>query len=719
MKADRISKAAVLVAMIVGVAAAVGTIGWQWRATGRPPSLAGHLTASPVELSQILTEPRAIQRLHLLANWVDAHEPPEVSAAMQRVDGAARSELRSLLLAKLKKLHPGESAEEIQRRLAELHEAAPAGIGAGIQDSSTRDEVLALARTDPEAAIARLAALRLHPNEREELMCAVMGQVAETDPVRALRILAGRSDVSRPQALAAITRAWATQDPAAAYAWVRAQPASARRDWLWQVAVEEWANQDLAGAMEVALADETALRNGANAVVARKLISRWLAESPGESAAWIRNQPSPSPLVVRAAVEAFAQSHPQLAADLFVGRMNFEEQRRCVSLLVEGWMQADAQGCLAWLRSRPADAVFFAAARLAAARLAGRDPAAAMAFVGSLPRDAYVGEVLAAVADGMKSPAAAFDWLVTLSDSTAVDHALIYTLQRMELAHPQDALVLLSRVPAGPKQRAVYAAVAKSWMLRDPAGAVGWLRTLNDPAVLLAAVRAVRWEWSESDPAGAAAFATGLGSGPAFDSLVPQVARRWASLDPLSAAKWVLSLGESAAAVDATSPVFTELARYHPGEVRQLLATVPAGGKRREAAFSGIMDIMSRSDPEGAAQLLVEHGTTAEQKRFARGVASGWSKLNPERAAQWVTSLPATGLRDQALQGLLSEMVKASPERALSFAHLASTPSAKDNVIATVLYAWRRQDAAAAQAALEHAGLSENRRKKLQSEFAR
>lgn len=348
---------------------ATGAVAIWWHARARSgyspspvlPSSASttsHAGGLALDLPTILKEPNEILRLHLLANWVHAHETSDIVTASQHIDGENRARLRWLLSAKLAELNPGETPEQINARLRALLETVAPADESPDSRTSPRDQILALARTDAPAALGRLAALRIHPGERENLICTILGQTAATDPQRALQLLEGRTDVNHRDALKAIAAAWTQKDPAAALAWTLSLPASAHRDDLTDRVLQSWANKDPGAALEAATAAGGLSSPNHNGTI-KTLLARWLKQAPDESAAWLRQQQNPPVVVVQAAIEALSGSHPLLAADLLAQHLPYSQQQAQTRPLIEGWIEKDPAGCLAWIRNRPADTIFF------------------------------------------------------------------------------------------------------------------------------------------------------------------------------------------------------------------------------------------------------------------------------------------------------------------------------------------------------------------------
>ena len=206
---DHSPRSRLLLALGAGCFFAGGATGWRLRdAAPTPPAAARQL-------------PRGEVRKAVPANAADAtaEKPPAAALAGVALAGVARD--RRAALGWILQNNPPSA-----------------------DDHTLRDAFLAWTKSSPDAALAWAFALPAG-KARDEIMPWSLGRLAETDPRRAVTLLATKlSAESQAEAAFQIAAYWSDHDPAAAAAWAGQLPEGwARLGALGSVA-EKWGEAD-------------------------------------------------------------------------------------------------------------------------------------------------------------------------------------------------------------------------------------------------------------------------------------------------------------------------------------------------------------------------------------------------------------------------------------------------------------------------------------------
>ncbi|EIP97522.1 hypothetical protein OpiT1DRAFT_01963 [Opitutaceae bacterium TAV1] len=677
------------------------------------PSDASANAAETRLLASIWDEPSATRRLHRLTLWAQTRTPAQIAAAFYQTPKKHRHSILMLLSLKLRDQNPGADPETLGNKLGSLilENAPPADAANEIADwrrdsaSQLRNDLFKLAKTDPSAALARLAATRLHPNTRSEIAAEILAHLAATSPRQALALL-DTSPGDRRDALIAMTKAWVRHDPAAAIAHVDALPRSKLNNELRDLLLQTWSDTDPGAAAE-AIASLPVTRE--NRYLFRQIIANWLKDSPDESVRWLQSQTAPDPLVVQAAIEALADTHPALAARL-LGNPGLDEHH--ARRIAAAWAQTDPAAAIAWLKSQPLNPSVLGAMETCAAALARKDLPAALALLQNLPGDARADLIAAAIAPAIQPPEKALQWLLAQPDSPVTRDAIFDTLDRASPGSPKDMLALLGQLPPGPLRTSIHNQLARLWFAQNPADAVRWATGLQDPAALHAVLEGSIDAWASHDPASLAnLLASAIGKDKRLADDASRLVDRWHRADPFAAADWIIQNPDIKIRGNDIRETFGACARHNPAALDRLLADIPTG-KLHATALGGAISRAVEANPALATQLLDTHATPAERPDLIDQLTSRWVRADPDAAIAWTSSLPPGKARDR---GLLQLLDIPDPHRALALAALGSTPKERENMTASAISHWHRHDAAAALAAIDQAPLPPPRREQLRA----
>ena len=365
-----------------------------------------------------------------------------------------------------------------------------------------REAVLAWGRDDFSAACAWARSL-VSPASGEKLVGDLFGQLASTEPTRALELARAGGDAFFRTHLAAVFVGWSKQEPAAALRALGAelaeipQTTSNHLNWHVSQAFQAWAGTDPSAALDWMLA-----RMAEDDATKQPLINPH---------AWLGPE---SPAIITAAFHRLAE------------RFDLPRRSEVMQKLVGALALSDASAAASLLATLPdaAQRADLVEQTLATTSLSPDD---ALALARVLPpgeaREVRLAEKLAQIAQ--QDPDAVLAWL----DRHAATPELATARLRVEgalLAHlatldPVAAQTRWGAFPEGADKNRAAVDLAVGWSEKDPASATRWL-----------GARIVSAHDSAADQAPAASGSVDL-----FDAL-QRLQAGWAHADPLALLDW-------------------------------------------------------------------------------------------------------------------------------------------------------------------------------------
>ena len=456
---------------------------------------------------------------------------PQLDADRFRIEAAIAKAAQdpAAALERILELPPSKASTAFERLAViwverDVHGALAAA--EDIADESMRDSLKASVmrawtRMDPDALLDYV--LDLDPDRRNEaLRTGGLQAFALADPQRALQV-AG----SVPGELGAMMRrtalmGLARDDPLAAISLAETLPTSERETML-SVVATSYGRTD----PEAALAWAQSLNPPSPNAVGNVLAG--LARVDPDRAIDllfesldVMNQRAPGALMSIAQNGSLDAEHMAKLADRLLAAPG---RAQSLQMLAQTWAQRQPQDAARWLLARGAAAPRSALGQ-AAMQLARVDPAAAIAYVDSVPPDLRA-TWISAVADGyaQNDARSAASWIAQHRGQPGYDAALAAIAARTAQSDPAAAARLFDsiNVAEAPDAPQTAARIAAEWARRDHRAAAGWAAALADESARVTAVGTAASNWAARDAAGARGWALGLATGPARDSAVTQL----------------------------------------------------------------------------------------------------------------------------------------------------------------------------------------------------
>jgi hypothetical protein len=272
----------------------------------------------------------------------------------------------------------------------------------------------ALAKKNPARALA-LANSR-DDDFRAAVFSGIIGPLGEADPAAAVQAYGPLiwKNGDGFSTLREVLGAWAKRDPAAALAWLSAQPQDSSFMLSYRVA-ELARHAGNRAAIANAVATIPALPDRQEILVI--ILSDWKNENPAEALAWLQTlgDPDRSAQLLLAALNRSTPAKPELALALALGLPEGGIRTEKLGLTLAAWAKKDSSAALAWIRDHSEPGVAAATAEVHAtllATIARDEPATAVAEWQALadPKTRAAALFPIAQAWAASDPAAALDW---------------------------------------------------------------------------------------------------------------------------------------------------------------------------------------------------------------------------------------------------------------------------------------------------------------------
>jgi hypothetical protein len=292
--------------------------------------------------------------------------------------------------------------------------------------------------------------------------------------------------------------------------------------------------------------------------------------------------------------------------------------------------------------------------------IAARDPQLAMRSLEKMPAGQNRSQVAAQIASrwAQSDPAAAIAWLGSLGDRNA--RQIGFTQMGAELAQSniETAIRLTDQIPAD--SRAMWIAnVASGYAQYDVEAAVQWMKKNQSAPGYRQALPNFLWTLAQQDPDAAFSFATQAGDDDRErDQAIASVVQAVAQQTPATAAKWIAHISDENIRRAAVTQVVGQWAAYDlPGarkwassldtgllrdaaltsliayssssleDVEPLIMQIQSGEARMEAVMQAALRLSSE-DPEAARDLLRRHPLDPPHQQqldaFRQRAGKGW-----------------------------------------------------------------------------------------------
>ncbi len=150
--------------------------------------------------------------------------------------------------------------------------------------------------------------------------------------------------------------------------------------------------------------------------------------------------------------------------------------------------------------------------------------------------------------------------------------------------------------------------------------------------------------------------------------------------------------------------VLGQLAMFEPDQAIALTASLPPEEKREVSRQMGSMLLMN--DPKKGAAFILENAEPDKKAEAYDQIIGQWAGMNTNAAGAWLGEQPQGPELDNARATFARIASGKDPESAMEWAKTVSQEEARSKAVGQVYQTWKKKDEAAANAALERAGLN-------------
>jgi len=297
---------------------------------------------------------------------------------------------------------------------------------------------------------------------------------------------------------------------------------------------------------------------------------------------------------------------------------------------------------------------------------ASSDPSAAAAAAQTLPsqmRTSIYQTIVEAWAQ--KDPVAALTWAQSLPQGTDQRDVLSSVMSTMASDDPQSAASRLDVVPTSQRSTLIND-VASAWADRDAPAALDWAGNLSG-AERTSALNMILNNVAGNDPASAAAYVQSHPDTAKLNGVAGSIATQWAESDPAAALAWAQSLPSGRIQTEALSDVLTQQAEQDPGAVWNYISGASSNSAQFQELAPKVLEHWAVLDPAQAAQHVGELPEDLQLGSIAN-IAQTWLGQDSAQAMQWISALPGGVARDAAVEEVVENQSQSNPQTAFSWA---------------------------------------------------
>lgn len=294
---------------------------------------------------------------------------------------------------------------------------------------------------------------------------------------------------------------------------------------------------------------------------------------------------------------------------------------------LEGWMNTDPKGALAWLKSQ---------------QPSGR-------------RDEVIRMALGQFTEN--DPKGASQWALENLSGIEFNNALIRICEAWARRDGLEAATWLTALPASRERDAAMEGMFFAWATADPAAAMDFLKKNPGSDELSAILRYAAFAgWAKVDPQ--AAVAASLESSRTFDdpAQFANTLANWATIDLGESSQWLLEhvedVGEREAAVIELAGIF---AHQSPEAGIAWIGKLNAGSER-DGALNQLASEWANSDPASAASWAAAQNLGKLTDESVAAILHGFLAKDAKAFETWRATLPDGPLKSRAQQaGAMAE----------------------------------------------------------------
>jgi hypothetical protein len=179
----------------------------------------------------------------------------------------------------------------------------------------------------------------------------------------------------------------------------------------------------------------------------------------------------------------------------------------------------------------------------------------------------------------------------------------------------------------------------------------------------------------------------------------------------------IKTMPDAAERTTARQMLMTQWVMLAPDEATAWIAKQPAEDQKEMR--DGVGPAFMMSDPKKGAAFMMEGATAEEKPALYSKVVSSWAAMSPDAAAGWLAEQGDGPELDQARSSLAFSMSEKNPAAAMANVRAITDDNLRFTAASAVYGKWQTSDAAAANKAIDDAGLTAEQVQQIRSATAK
>ncbi len=184
--------------------------------------------------------------------------------------------------------------------------------------------------------------------------------------------------------------------------------------------------------------------------------------------------------------------------------------------------------------------------------------------------------------------------------------------------------------------------------------------------------------------------------------------RGWWQKEPEAAADYVTAHANEALGQQMATNLATSMALLDSGRAMVWVDRLP-NAEARQQALSGVIEVMSHSDPATAARMIQDFPPGIQQTMALGTLVSGWTEKDPQSVARWIGTLSGAP-QDEAVTIFTSFLSSQDAPSALIWAQNVNDSAKRQRYVQQIAQRWLQQDPVAAKAWIQGSSLSSDQK---------
>lgn len=509
-------------------------------------------------------------------------------------------------------------------------------------------EIYELALQEPQRALDELDQLLLHPDELLSLKAEALIAYGAAHPLKALELLAEKTDIVTYHTQKSIVLNWAKEDAAAALRYVDELNEERSMLGLRHALLLDMVEYDPSRALEAAA--DSPINHQTNWTF-EKVAESYIRQNPETGFEWLMQQESLSANLLEAGVDGLSSGHPDLADALMKTVEPERWQSHFLRNIAAAKAERDLSAALTWASQLPWESHRSYAYQNVLTVMARDQPEQLVATLGSIQDMGITTKGYSIIVDNLAKhhPETALRWIRSVPDSPASARLLGLAGEQIMKRNPNRIGELLAIMGQGKFNSAGIGKTVKGWLDANPGEAIAWVKNHATAEQLESIIPEIEKKWSNMDAKAAVDFAQTLPPGKARAAILVRYVRSESATDLRGVVQTLNSMQPGEDLHQLMNDAFVRGAAGNTDAAKTLALSVkdPA---TRDLAIRGVMSALYKEDVSEAAKWAqqVDFATVKNMKYALNPIVDNWARNDTGKLLDWVATLNDPETRQHA-----------------------------------------------------------------------